>query len=124
MSISTSIDAELFVFWIRGIVFGGQGPLNAHLQVRPKVAGDLLLLSQTLRARDPRDVQRMVSEAWVTQRLSRASTQTHTGTAAPPNHGANQLSGPARPPSTKAARRAVCPRGELPQKSHPAQQHH
>jgi len=37
--------------------------LKAYLQVRPKVAGDLLFLSRTHRALDPRDVQRMVSEA-------------------------------------------------------------
>ncbi len=37
--------------------------LKAYLQVRPKAAGDLLFLSRTHRALDPRDVQRMVSEA-------------------------------------------------------------
>jgi site-specific recombinase XerD len=37
--------------------------LKAYLQVRPKLAGDLLFLSRTHRALDPRDVQRMVSEA-------------------------------------------------------------
>ena len=37
--------------------------LKAYLQMRPKVAGDLLFLSRTHRALDPRDVQRMVSEA-------------------------------------------------------------
>jgi site-specific recombinase XerD len=37
--------------------------LKTYLQVRPEVAGDLLFLSRTHRALDPRDVQRMVSEA-------------------------------------------------------------
>jgi len=37
--------------------------LKAYLQVRPEVRGDLLFLSRTHRALDPRDVQRMVSEA-------------------------------------------------------------
>ncbi|MCX6031047.1 MAG: tyrosine-type recombinase/integrase [Chloroflexi bacterium] len=37
--------------------------LKAYLQVRPEVNGDLLFLSRTYRALDPRDVQRMVSEA-------------------------------------------------------------
>jgi site-specific recombinase XerD len=37
--------------------------LKAYLQVRPKVAGDLLFISRTHRLLDPRDVQRMVSEA-------------------------------------------------------------
>jgi site-specific recombinase XerD len=37
--------------------------LKAYLQVRPEVNGDLLFLSRTHRALDPRDVQRMVSEA-------------------------------------------------------------
>jgi integrase/recombinase XerD len=37
--------------------------LQAYLKVRPKVAGDLLFVSRTHRALDPRDVQRMVSEA-------------------------------------------------------------
>jgi site-specific recombinase XerD len=37
--------------------------LKTYLQMRPKVAGDLLFLSRTHRALDPRDVQRMVSEA-------------------------------------------------------------
>jgi len=37
--------------------------LKAYLQVRPKVANDLLFLSRTQRALDPRDVQRLVSEA-------------------------------------------------------------
>ena len=37
--------------------------LKAYLQVRPKVADDLLFLSRTHRALDPRDVQRLVSEA-------------------------------------------------------------
>ena len=37
--------------------------LSAYLQVRPKVASDLPFLSRTHRALDPRDVQRMVSEA-------------------------------------------------------------
>jgi site-specific recombinase XerC len=32
--------------------------LKAYLQVRPKVAGDLLFLSRTHHALDPRDVQR------------------------------------------------------------------
>ena len=36
--------------------------LKAYLQVRPEVNGDLLFLSRTHRALDPRDVQRMVSE--------------------------------------------------------------
>ena len=37
--------------------------LKTYLQMRPKVAGDLLFLSRTHRALDSRDVQRMVSEA-------------------------------------------------------------
>ncbi len=37
--------------------------MKAYLQVRPKVIGDLLFLSRTHRALDPRDVQRMMSEA-------------------------------------------------------------
>jgi integrase/recombinase XerD len=37
--------------------------LKAYLQVRPKVTSDLLFLSRTHRALDPRDVQRIVSEA-------------------------------------------------------------
>lgn len=37
--------------------------VKAYLQVRPKVTGDLLFLSRTHRALDPRDVQRLVSEA-------------------------------------------------------------
>ena len=37
--------------------------LKAYLQVRPKVADDLVFLSRTYRSLDPRDVQRMVSEA-------------------------------------------------------------
>ena len=37
--------------------------LKAYLQVRPEANGDLLFLSRTHRALDPRDVQRMVSEA-------------------------------------------------------------
>ncbi len=37
--------------------------LKAHLQARPKVVTDLLLISRTYRALDPRDVQRMVSQA-------------------------------------------------------------
>ena len=37
--------------------------LKTYLQVRPEVNGDLLFLSRTHRALDPRDVQRMVSEA-------------------------------------------------------------
>jgi integrase/recombinase XerC len=37
--------------------------LQAYLQASPNVNGDLLFLSRTHRALDPRDVQRMVSEA-------------------------------------------------------------
>lgn len=37
--------------------------LKAYLLVRPKVTADLLFLSRTHRALDPRDVQRLVSEA-------------------------------------------------------------
>jgi len=37
--------------------------LKAYLQVRPKVATDLLFLSRTHRSLDPRDVQRMVAQA-------------------------------------------------------------
>jgi len=37
--------------------------LQAYLKMRPKVDADLLFLSRTHRALDPRDVQRMVSEA-------------------------------------------------------------
>ena len=37
--------------------------LKAYLQVRPEMDGDLLFISRTHRVLDPRDVQRMVSEA-------------------------------------------------------------
>ena len=37
--------------------------LKGYLQVRPKMSGALLFLSRSHRSLDPRDVQRMVSEA-------------------------------------------------------------
>ena len=40
-----------------------RGSAQAYLKVRPQEAGDLLFLSRTHRALDPRDVQRMGSEA-------------------------------------------------------------
>jgi len=40
-----------------------QAGLKAYLQARPEVNADLLFLSRTCHPLDPRDVQRMVSEA-------------------------------------------------------------
>ena len=45
------------------MIFGGQDTLKAYLQVRPNATSNLLFLSRTHRALEPRDGQRMVSEA-------------------------------------------------------------
>jgi integrase len=55
--------------------------LKAYLQVWPEANGDLLILSRTYRALDPRDVQRMVSEAARRAGIKFTVTRTHCVTA-------------------------------------------